>query len=498
MTARIVRILAAAAAAVLLAGIGLSWWLAVRDANPAFARVLEETAHARSLHGQLVREGKTFEFWAETPGRLRRDNPDGTYQIASDGKLWRIDERANRATSGQSPYHRDGDRSELDLLALLELPAKPDGPSLADSRPVGETQRDGLDCLVYHLEVPAREGPIEIEALVNRRTHLLHSMQAKEQGKDGARPLAELRVLAYNEADPRREIRRPRHAHRGRPSRQGDGRARRRHRQAGDAPALDAGEHAPSRQARRLAAHRRSRRQRRRPAPRQAHARPPRPRHPRRGDPARSNPPARRRAGNHGPRRRHPGAARPGEAEDRRQGHAALSTRRGAARQGPARAALATGVQGQDERGIDRLAGRSCGRPQRAADGRPAQGHGGHPRPDRPHRHRGIVRQPHRRRTGRRVSLPAAARRVDCRLRHVDRRQTGRGRHRREAARPRDLRDHPAGEARSGLARMDGRQHLQGPRLSDLRPLREAHPDHLHASPAVQGRSLPLQLRSAK
>ncbi len=201
MTARVLRLLATAAALLLLAG-GVYWWAFARDPNPAFAQVLDNAAHAQSIHCRLVRDGKTFEVWAESPGLLRRDDPNGTYEIAQGGKLWRIDEKANRATSGESPYHRDAGQSELDLLALLRLPAEPDAPSLADSRPIGHTERDGVDCLVYHLEVPAKDGAIEIEALVNRQTHLPHFLEAKERRNGQVQSLAELTVVAYNEAIP--------------------------------------------------------------------------------------------------------------------------------------------------------------------------------------------------------------------------------------------------------------------------------------------------------
>ena len=77
-------------------------------------------------------------------------------------------------------------------------------------------------------------------------------------------------------------------------------------------------------------------------------------------------------------------------------------------------------------------------------------------------------------RVGGRLLLPPAARRLDRRLRHVDRRQAGRGRRGREAAGPRDLRDHPPRAPRSGPAGMVGRQHLQGPRLSHPRPCRRS------------------------
>ncbi len=201
MTVRILRVLASSAALVLL-GTGVYWWLFFHDANPALGNVLDNTAHARSFHGRITRDGKTSEVWAEAPGRLRLEKPDGTYQIAAAGRLWRIDEKANRATSGKSPYHRDAKQPALDLLALLELPAETDRARLADSRPVRQAEYDGVEYLVYHLEVPAKEGAVEIEALVDRETHLLHSLQAEEKRNGEAKPLAKLTVLAYNEAVP--------------------------------------------------------------------------------------------------------------------------------------------------------------------------------------------------------------------------------------------------------------------------------------------------------
>ena len=89
---------------------------------------------------------------------------------------------------------------------------------------------------------------------------------------------------------------------------------------------------------------------------------------------------------------------------------------------------------------------------------------------------------------GGRVLLPAAAGRLDLRLRHVDRRRAGRGRRGREAAGPRNLRDDPPRAARPGPAGMVRRQHLQGPRVPHRGALREADQDHLHAGPAAAGR----------
>ncbi|HEY7312595.1 MAG TPA: VIT domain-containing protein [Gemmataceae bacterium] len=199
MTARSLRVLAASVAAVFILGPSLFWWLFVRDARPNLARVLDETARTGSIHCQLLRDGETFDVWTEAPGRLRRDNPDGTYQIAADGLLWRIDEKANRAQSSQSPYHRD---SSLDLLALLELPAEPNRGALAGTQPAAETERDGVEYFVYHLEVPSDENPIEIEALVDRRTKRLHSLEASKKQNGESKPVARLNVLAYNQKVP--------------------------------------------------------------------------------------------------------------------------------------------------------------------------------------------------------------------------------------------------------------------------------------------------------
>ena len=60
-------------------------------------------------------------------------------------------------------------------------------------------------------------------------------------------------------------------------------------------------------------------------------------------------------------------------------------------------ARLARRLRREVRPGVDRLAGGQDRRPQRAADGRLSQGHGRYPRPDRPHRDRGVVRQPHER-----------------------------------------------------------------------------------------------------
>ncbi len=204
MIAWTLRLLAASAALVLL-GTGLWWYVEVHKAEPDFGQVLANAARARTLHCRVVRDGETFEVWAEQTGRLRQDAPDGTYQVAYDGTLWQVDEKANRATARPSPYHRDG--NELDLLALLLSSAERGARSAEFSEqlraePVGRIALDGRDCLVYRMEAPAAEGGVEIEAFVDPSTGLPQSLHARGVRGGKREVLAELIVLAYNEAVP--------------------------------------------------------------------------------------------------------------------------------------------------------------------------------------------------------------------------------------------------------------------------------------------------------
>ncbi len=201
MILRALRVLASAAALVLVVA-GLYWYVRGRDAEPAFGQVLDNAAHARSIHCRVTRGEETFEVWTGPAGRLRADAPDGTYQVAGDGKLWQVDEKANRATVRPSPYHRDGERHDLDLLALLLVPAAVDRSGIDRERPVGHVESDGLDCLVYRKEVPAAEGEVEIEAIVERSSGLPRSVQARGLRGGKKETIARLDVLAYNEEVP--------------------------------------------------------------------------------------------------------------------------------------------------------------------------------------------------------------------------------------------------------------------------------------------------------
>ncbi len=93
------------AAALAVAVLAAAWiWTAsiFRHAAPTLAAALQETLAARTLELKLTRDGKTSAVWIRE-GELRRNRPDGTYQIARGNRLWTVDERDNRASSEPSP-----------------------------------------------------------------------------------------------------------------------------------------------------------------------------------------------------------------------------------------------------------------------------------------------------------------------------------------------------------------------------------------------------------
>ena len=190
------RGLAAAAAASIV--VATCFWSSITaDDTLALGKALENTAKADTVQLSISRDGKSSRLWVKQPNRLRWNHPDGTYSIARENRLWLVDEKANRATSGPSPYFHD-DRPGLDLLALLDLPADKARKSLLGVRPAEQVQRDGRQCNLYRAEVAAREGEIRIEALVDTGTGILRTLKttALRDGRVG--PPTTLDVLAVD------------------------------------------------------------------------------------------------------------------------------------------------------------------------------------------------------------------------------------------------------------------------------------------------------------
>jgi tetratricopeptide (TPR) repeat protein len=191
---------AAGLAAVVLVGLGLSFWMTPRSHADTFARVLQNVADA-GAHLQVTHQGETGEVWVRKD-RLRRDRADGTYEISDQARLWVVDEKENRAASRKTPYFHGGESPNLDLLPLLGVRDPDSGIKLAEQRPAGRVQRDGAEYLVYRVETPWKEGTVQIEALVDPATLLLHSATARVLTDGKAKPVADLAVVDYKKDVP--------------------------------------------------------------------------------------------------------------------------------------------------------------------------------------------------------------------------------------------------------------------------------------------------------
>ena len=146
---------------------------------------------------QVTQDGKTGEAWVQ--GRkLRRNLPDGTYQIARDDKSWLVDEKANRAAVRHSDLFR-GEAGQVDLLALLDFPVD----QLADkqkqllaSQPAEQVTRDGRAVDIYRWDNAGEDGTLRIEAVVDAKTQLLQSLESLRVRGERTEPICRLAVIA--------------------------------------------------------------------------------------------------------------------------------------------------------------------------------------------------------------------------------------------------------------------------------------------------------------
>jgi predicted Zn-dependent protease len=188
-------------AAMVIAVVAATWFMASESGAITLAKVLEKTEAAAALHLRIQRADRPAgkpashaqEAWSARGEKLRVNRPDGTYDIAQKEKLWQIDEKANRATSGASPYYRR-DTKSLDLLPLVGLSTF----SALAARPVHEMIGDKLYD-VYRFETTADGRSLWIEARVDPATQLLHSLETLVD-RDGKRtPAVTLTVLDANQ-----------------------------------------------------------------------------------------------------------------------------------------------------------------------------------------------------------------------------------------------------------------------------------------------------------
>ena len=198
----LIRGLAAALAASILVVATLWNGPSVSGAAPPLGKVLDQVAASDALHIKITREGKTGDVWVRKPQQLRWNEPDGTYRIARGGRMWQVDEKANRATSQPAAYFR-GEPAGLDALALLDLSLdKENRAAISGLKPAERITRDGLDCLVYRFRLPWKETHVQVEALVDAGTQFLQSLEAKTERDGKPEPLSKLSIVGRGEKVP--------------------------------------------------------------------------------------------------------------------------------------------------------------------------------------------------------------------------------------------------------------------------------------------------------
>ncbi len=191
------RILAtAAAAAAIVAVLTVTRNGADQDAV-AFDQVLRKVAAARTLHLEVTRNGQSGKAWVRRPGQMRMDLPDGTYEIVRGSRSWLVDERANRAAFRPAVYFRD-DTKEFDALRLLKVPKSDDLGEVLKAASIEQVRRDGRNASLYRVDVPADEGKIRIEAVVDAESQMLCSIASTAIRGTRREPIVEVNVLAVD------------------------------------------------------------------------------------------------------------------------------------------------------------------------------------------------------------------------------------------------------------------------------------------------------------
>ena len=162
-----------------------------------FADVLDNLRRQQTLELQVAKDGHKAEVWIRAPGLVRWEDSPQKYRIAAGSRLWKIDEAANTAVAGDSPWFIDP-RRQVDLLGLLEVGVTESGPLLT-ARPVERADYDDHDCYVYRVDLPAHDGKVEISAYADTASKQLVAIVARPADAAAAGPpLAELRLVAMN------------------------------------------------------------------------------------------------------------------------------------------------------------------------------------------------------------------------------------------------------------------------------------------------------------
>ena len=236
---RAVYWLGTAAAAVLVCGVGLYFWLVAGAVR----------AHVRQGAGERRKRRH------RPPARPPRQRPQANRVLAHEP----AETFALGRSRGQLPHRRrtelldrqrKSQRGPANGTAAGREPARDALPRLAGTAggaggslkrvPVERIARAAWTFWCTAWKCPRRRERFGWMRRWPPETRRLRSIRTRLEKDGKIEPFGELTVLAYDEPIDAGEIRRRRHPHRGRPHRQGDRRPGHRHHQAGAARALDA------------------------------------------------------------------------------------------------------------------------------------------------------------------------------------------------------------------------------------------------------------------
>ncbi len=162
-----------------------------------FSQVLTKLLTASTLELRIQRDSNAATVLVRAPSLVRYEESPQRYRITSGSRLWKIDEAANTAESGDSPWYLASEK-QIDLVGLLELGVT-DAEPLLRALPQRETIFDEHPALEYRVEVPSQHGLLDITAYANTTTHQLLGIVARDKHAFANRPpLAELRLVALN------------------------------------------------------------------------------------------------------------------------------------------------------------------------------------------------------------------------------------------------------------------------------------------------------------
>lgn len=185
-------ILAVFAAAAAVAGV--LFWQTSGDRTaadgPTLDKVLADVAAAKTAHLKVGTADKARDVWTSADGRWREETADGTVRVADRDAAWRVTGETAKRDAGPAP--------SLDVLKLV-LGETAKRPDLKGRKPDETVTRDGVAFLRYRVPV---DDDTELEALVRADNGALHALAAKSKKSGELRTVAELLVLAVNEALP--------------------------------------------------------------------------------------------------------------------------------------------------------------------------------------------------------------------------------------------------------------------------------------------------------